>query len=503
MNIILFIARLLICAVFLAAGVAKLLDLEGSRRALREFGVPEGPAKLIGWGLPLLEISTALSLLPRATAWWGALAALALLSIFSIGISGKIAQGKSPDCHCFGRIHSEPVGWPALLRNLIFLAVASIIVIFGKNDPGLSSFAWIGRLTTGEAINLFADLLIAGLLIRLMVRLSEVSKSQNNLLDTVERIESGLDEDLETLPLQYKQVSLPQEGLPIGAAAPDFELPALGGENVSFGDLIGRGKPLLLVFVSPNCSGCKTLMPVTRLWQRDYSDRVSVAVITRGSIEDNLESLSRYDIEQLLIDNNLKVAATYQAEWTPGAVLVAPDGKIASHLVYGDTAIREFFRSLTQHSAENRSGIGRVSQVSLRYPARNIGEASPLFALPDLNDRIVALDDLKGSPSILLFWDPACSHCSSLTDALNRWEDQPPAGAPRLIFISGGSRDEIMKYNRRFKSPTLVDPGFDVAPLFGAQSTPSAILLDSDGKIASSLAVGAVNVKALIGIRPS
>ncbi len=36
----LLIARVLLAAVFLVAGLAKLADLAGSRQALRDFGVP-------------------------------------------------------------------------------------------------------------------------------------------------------------------------------------------------------------------------------------------------------------------------------------------------------------------------------------------------------------------------------------------------------------------------------------------------------------------------------
>jgi uncharacterized membrane protein YphA (DoxX/SURF4 family) len=40
MNLVILLARLLLCVVFLIAGLAKLADLAGSRQALRDFGVP-------------------------------------------------------------------------------------------------------------------------------------------------------------------------------------------------------------------------------------------------------------------------------------------------------------------------------------------------------------------------------------------------------------------------------------------------------------------------------
>ena len=64
-----------------------------------------------------------------------------------------------------------------------------------------------------------------------------------------------------------------------------------------------------------------------------------------------------------------------------------------------------------------------------------------------------------------------------------------------------GREEEIKAVNQSFKSMTLVDPEFDIAPLFGTKATPSAILIDANGRIASSLAMSDQNVRALIGLQ--
>src|SRR5262249_62414682 len=53
MSLVLLLARLLLAVVFLAAGLAKLADLAGSRQALRDFGVPARLATPLGLLLPL------------------------------------------------------------------------------------------------------------------------------------------------------------------------------------------------------------------------------------------------------------------------------------------------------------------------------------------------------------------------------------------------------------------------------------------------------------------
>ena len=56
--------------------------------------------------------------------------------------------------------------------------------------------------------------------------------------------------------------------------------------------------------------------------------------------------MSKYEVSYLLMDERSKVADEYQAKWTPAAVLIHPDGRIASQNTYGDDPIREMVRDL-------------------------------------------------------------------------------------------------------------------------------------------------------------
>ncbi|MGI8730129.1 MAG: MauE/DoxX family redox-associated membrane protein, partial [Solirubrobacteraceae bacterium] len=72
----------MLAAVFTLAAVGKLRDLPGSRRAMRDFGVPARAARVAGLLLPLVELGTAAALVLTPTARWGAIAALLLLLAF-------------------------------------------------------------------------------------------------------------------------------------------------------------------------------------------------------------------------------------------------------------------------------------------------------------------------------------------------------------------------------------------------------------------------------------
>ena len=82
MDAVLLIARLALAAVFVLAGVGKLLDLKGSQEAVKNFGVPESLARPAGLALPVVELAIAALLIPSSTALYGAIAAFLLMLLF-------------------------------------------------------------------------------------------------------------------------------------------------------------------------------------------------------------------------------------------------------------------------------------------------------------------------------------------------------------------------------------------------------------------------------------
>src|SRR5579884_3017606 len=154
MSIVLLLARLVLAVVFLVAGVGKLLDLKGSRQAMRDFSLPDFLAAPLGTILPFAEIAVTVALIPTASAWWGALGALVLLLLFVAGITYNLTLGRKPDCHCFGVFYSSAIGRSTLIRNLVLAVIAALIVGFGLTTQVLSMVAWIGKLNPAEGIGL-------------------------------------------------------------------------------------------------------------------------------------------------------------------------------------------------------------------------------------------------------------------------------------------------------------------------------------------------------------
>src|SRR6185312_17010310 len=92
--------------------------------------------------------------IPTRSARWGALGALILLLLFVIGIAASLARGRRPDCHCFGQLHSAPLGWTTLARNIILGGIAGFVIWQGWDRPGGSATHWMDQLTAAEGVAL-------------------------------------------------------------------------------------------------------------------------------------------------------------------------------------------------------------------------------------------------------------------------------------------------------------------------------------------------------------
>jgi len=517
MNMALLLARVLLAAVFLVAGLSKLADPKGSRHALIDFGVPARLATPGGLLLPLAELAVAVALLPLASAWWGAVGALALLLLFIAGIAFNLARGRRPDCHCFGQVYSRPIGWSTLLRNLVLAAVAGFILGFGRNTPGLSAFAWLAALSLPQRLELVAGLLLLALLVGEGWLLLQMLRQQGRLLLRLEALEGRMAAGgTAGQPAPVEAQAAPPAGLPVGIVAPAFALPGLYGETITLDFLRASGKPVLLLFSDPGCGPCTALLPEVGRWQRDYAGKLTVTLISRGTVEANRAKTSEHGISQVLLQHEREIAEAYQDRGTPGAVLVRSDGTIGSPLALGADAIRALVASaiglpvlqaaptpapLNGNGHSNGNGALPLVKQANAAAASKIGTPAPTFSLPDLSGTAVALSDFRGSQTLVLFWNPGCGFCQRMLGDLKAWEVSPPTDAPRLLVVSTGSAEANAALGLR--SPMVLDVNMSVGRTFGANGTPNAVLVDAQGTIASEVAVGAPAVLALAGVPPA
>jgi peroxiredoxin len=112
--------------------------------------------------------------------------------------------------------------------------------------------------------------------------------------------------------------------------------------------------------------------------------------------------------------------------------------------------------------------------------AQRVGEDAPEVKLSDLEGNTVELADFRGQQTLVLFWNPGCGFCQQMLPDLKEWEATSPEDAPRLLVVSAGSAEANKEMG--LTSTVLLDQQFAVGRAFGASGTPSAVLVDAEGK---------------------
>jgi thiol-disulfide isomerase/thioredoxin len=491
MHTALLVIRLVLAGVFALAAVTKLADLRGSREAVAGFGVPEALAAPFGTLLPFAELAVAVALLPSSSARYGAIGAFALLAMFAAAIAGAMARGEAPDCHCFGQLHSAPAGRRTLARNAVLGALAAFVAIAGWGGAGPSVTAWIGRLHGAGLVAFAGGIALAAIAGLTLTGLLALLRQNGRLLLRIDELDARLD------AAGAPQAVAPHQGLPLGGPAPSFTLSGLYGETVTLESLISAENPVMLLFTDPNCGPCNALMPEITGWQNEHAGVLTIAVMTRGSADDNRSKIREHGVSNVWLDGELDVYNAYQGSGTPGAVLVDGRGRIASPVVAGADAIERLVGDATGSPAP---AVVPVVQVPAHQPPPPPPPSLPVGAdAPELELRGLGGEPLpltaEDRDTLVVFWNPGCGFCQRMLDEVRAFETSPPEGAPRLLLVSTGSvaDNEAMGLN----SEIALDGSFSAGSAFGTSGTPSAIRVSSDGKIASGLATGAPGVMAL------
>lgn len=326
MDDALVIARLGLAAVFIVAGIAKLADRPGTRRALTDFSVPHRLAGPLRFLLPAAELSTAIALVFRTTARWGAAGSLVLLALFVAGLTGALRRGEAPDCHCFGQLHSEPVSWTTVVRNLVLAIPAAYVMLDG---PGPSLTSWVAKTNATDL-----GLITIGALAILATARSVLLWRENRRLRSTDG---------------RTTTSSPRQ---IGALAPPFSLPSAAGRVVSLQDLLADDRACILTFVSPKCGPCAALLPELARWHDTIGERLALTLVASTEAMQAEALASEHALTDVLIDQQATVMRKYGVSVTPAAILVASDGTVRSAPVAGQAAIESLIRLALQDKTQ-------------------------------------------------------------------------------------------------------------------------------------------------------
>ncbi|MDB4884202.1 MAG: hypothetical protein JWL95_2968, partial [Gemmatimonadetes bacterium] len=291
MDYALLLARLVLSAVFLVAGIAKLVDRAGSRAAMAGFGLPASLASPLGVALPVVELLVASALIPATTARWGALGALLLLGLFVAGIANVMLRGREAECHCFGQLHSARVGWATLGRNVALGLAAAFIVARSGAASSTGSIEWLNAQSTATRLGIGAGALVLIVLAAMTWFMAQLLRQHGRILLRLDTLE----EELATQGIIAGRArAVESQGLAIGARAPTFSLENMHGGTTTLGDLLAPALPVMLVFAHPGCTPCAAMLPEIGAWQTAHGSALTIAIVSQGSAEHNTESATTH-----------------------------------------------------------------------------------------------------------------------------------------------------------------------------------------------------------------
>ena len=138
----------------------------------------------------------------------------------------------------------------------------------------------------------------------------------------------------------------PTEGPKVGEVTKAMALTSLDGRSVTVGGARDSGRSTFVLFISPTCPVCKSLVPTAKSLARKESSRIELVFASDG---DNRDEHVAYTKDLELGDHpyvlSESLGMTYQVSKLPFAVLIGADGTLKSK---GLVNTREHLESLIE-----------------------------------------------------------------------------------------------------------------------------------------------------------
>ena len=138
----------------------------------------------------------------------------------------------------------------------------------------------------------------------------------------------------------------PTEGPKVGELTEAMALESLAGEHVSVGGPDTGGLATLVLFISPTCPVCKSLVPTAKSLAKRESKRMQLVFASDGGRREQHEAYAddlQLDSYPYVLSQSLGMA--YQVSKLPFALLIAADGSLQSK---GLVNTREHLESLVE-----------------------------------------------------------------------------------------------------------------------------------------------------------
>lgn len=145
-------------------------------------------------------------------------------------------------------------------------------------------------------------------------------------------------------------------GLAVGEPAPVLELAALDGRELQVGVARDDGRSTLLLFVSPSCPVCKSLLPAVKSSRKDERSWMDVILASDGDTVAQREFVRAQGLEGIPYVVSAALGLAYQVSRLPFAALLDERGVLRAR---GLVNSREHLESLFE---AKRLGVASLQE---------------------------------------------------------------------------------------------------------------------------------------------
>jgi methylamine dehydrogenase accessory protein MauD len=115
-------------------------------------------------------------------------------------------------------------------------------------------------------------------------------------------------------------------GLAVGEPAPAVDVVDLDGASIRLGAARADGKSTLLLFVSPTCPVCKTLLPIVKSSGKHERDWLDIILASDGNPDEHRDFVRTQGLTNVPYILSAPLGMTYQVSRLPFAALVDEAG---------------------------------------------------------------------------------------------------------------------------------------------------------------------------------
>ena len=158
---------------------------------------------------------------------------------------------------------------------------------------------------------------------------------------------------------------LPTNGPKVGELTTAMDITALDGKNVTIGGEKPDPGAMLVLFISPTCPVCKSLVPTAKSLVKSEQGRLALVFASDGAENEQQLQQHRAYVRDLRITDypyviSMQLGMTYQVSKLPFALLIGNDGILRSK---GLVNSREHLESLLESM---ESGVASIQEFVAR-----------------------------------------------------------------------------------------------------------------------------------------